>query len=139
MNEQAPVTAKEAFEQALPAILSGDLADLLGRCADDVIFEFPFAPDGRPRRLEGREQVCEYLDAVNSRLKIEGLTRPPTRWGVAAEGLFLRCKALMDAHAKHLATLEEIAGAVGIEPSSVCRLSADFKAPALTNICCAAK
>jgi ketosteroid isomerase-like protein len=74
MNEQAPVTAKEAFEQALPAILSGDLADLLGRCADDVIFEFPFAPDGRPRRLEGREQVREYLDAVNSRLKIEGLT-----------------------------------------------------------------
>jgi len=74
MNERARVTAKEIFEQALPAILSGGVADLLGRCAGDVIFEFPFAPVGRPRRLEGREQVRAYLDAVYSRLRIEGLT-----------------------------------------------------------------
>ena len=74
MHEHAPVSAKETFEQALPAILSGDLVDLLGRCADDVIFEFPFAPDGRPRRLEGREHIRAYLDAVYSRLKIEALT-----------------------------------------------------------------
>jgi ketosteroid isomerase-like protein len=62
------------FEQALPAILAGDTAALLGQCADDVIFEFPFAPDGRPRRLEGREQAREYLDTVYARLKIKELT-----------------------------------------------------------------
>jgi hypothetical protein len=62
------------FEQALPAILAGGTADLLRQCADDVIFEFPFAPDGRPRRLEGRGQAREYLDAVYSRLKIKELT-----------------------------------------------------------------
>ena len=45
-------------------MLSGGVADLFGRYADDVIFEFPFAPDGRPRSLEGREQVRAYLDAV---------------------------------------------------------------------------
>jgi AraC-like DNA-binding protein len=60
-------------------------------------------------------------------LKIEGLTRRPTRWGAAAEGLFLRCKALIDSRAERLATLEEIAGAVGIEPSSVCRLFRRFQ------------
>lgn len=60
-------------------------------------------------------------------LKIEGLTRRPTRWGDAAEESFLRCKALIDARAEQLATLEEIAGAVGIEPSSVCRLFRRFQ------------
>jgi AraC-like DNA-binding protein len=60
-------------------------------------------------------------------LKIEGLTRRPTRWGVAAEESFLRCKALIDARAERLATLEEIAGAVGIEPSSICRLFRRFQ------------
>ena len=60
-------------------------------------------------------------------LKIEGLTRRPTRGGVAAEEFFLRCKALMDGRAEHLATLEEIAGDVGIEPSSVCRLFRRFQ------------
>jgi ketosteroid isomerase-like protein len=74
MKEHAPVTANEPSEQALPAILSNDPAGLLSRCADDGILQFPFAPDGRPRRLEGREQVRAYLDAVYSRLKIEGVT-----------------------------------------------------------------
>ena len=38
----------------------------------------------------------------------------------AREG-FLRCKALIDAQAEKLATLEEIAQAAGVEASSVCR------------------
>ncbi|MGD1052305.1 MAG: hypothetical protein ABR950_00585 [Candidatus Dormibacteria bacterium] len=64
------MTAREVFDQAPPAILCGDLADLLGRCADDVILEFPIAPEGRPRRLDGREQVREYLGGMYSLLKI---------------------------------------------------------------------
>lgn len=60
-------------------------------------------------------------------LKIEGLTRRPTRWGVVAEESFLRCKALIDAGAEHLATLEEIAEVARIEPSSVCRLFRRFQ------------
>ncbi len=73
MNTLVPMTTKEIFEQALPAILSGDLAGLLGCCAEDVVFEFRVAPAGRPRRLEGREQVRAYLDAVYARLSIEGV------------------------------------------------------------------
>jgi AraC family transcriptional regulator len=60
-------------------------------------------------------------------LKIEGLTRRSTRWGAAAEETFLRCKALIDARAERLATLAEIAGAVALEPSSVCRLFRRFQ------------
>jgi len=41
----------ELFEQALPAIQSGDMQTLIELCADDVVFEFPFAPPGGPARL----------------------------------------------------------------------------------------
>jgi ketosteroid isomerase-like protein len=30
-------------------------------CAGNVVAEFPFAPQGSPRRLEGREALYEYL------------------------------------------------------------------------------
>lgn len=42
--------------------------------------------------------------------------------GDPAEVNFLRCKALIDAEAERLMTLREIAAAVGLEESSVCRL-----------------
>ncbi len=42
--------------------------------------------------------------------------------GDPAEANFLRCKALIDAEAERLMTLREIAAAVGLEESSVCRL-----------------
>ncbi len=42
--------------------------------------------------------------------------------GDPAEANFQRCKALIDAEAERLSTLREIAAAVGLEESSVCRL-----------------
>ena len=42
--------------------------------------------------------------------------------GDPVEANFLRCKALIDAEAERLMTLREIAAAVGLEESSVCRL-----------------
>lgn len=54
-------------------------------------------------------------------LKIEdAITRAPHAREPAREA-FLRCKALIDAEAEHLGTLNEIATAAGVEASSVCR------------------
>ena len=75
-------------------------------------------------RLTGR--MCAALLEVLL-LKIEDLTTRPVRRGDAAEGLFGRCKALLDARAEGLTSLEELATAVGIAPSSVCRLFRRFQ------------
>lgn len=54
-------------------------------------------------------------------LKIEdGVTLAPHATDPAREA-FLRCKALIDAEAERLMTLEEIAATAGVEASSVCR------------------
>jgi uncharacterized protein len=74
MTEQTTSPASEIFEQALPGIEAGDLADLLERCADDVVFEFPFAPADRPGRVEGRDAVREYLEPIFARTQTQGLS-----------------------------------------------------------------
>jgi ketosteroid isomerase-like protein len=74
MTEQTTTPASEIFEQALPGIQAGDLSDLLERCADDIVFEFPFAPADRPGRVEGRDAVREYLGPIFARTQTQGLS-----------------------------------------------------------------
>jgi AraC family transcriptional regulator len=54
-------------------------------------------------------------------LKIEQTSTRALQTSEPARDAFLRCKALIDAQAERLATLEEIASAVSVEASSVCR------------------
>lgn len=54
-------------------------------------------------------------------LKIEDTSTLAPHASEPAREAFLRCKALIDAEAERLATLEEIARATGVEASSVCR------------------
>lgn len=66
-------SAAEVFSQAVPAIQSGDIQALLRQCADDVVFEFPFAPPGRPGKVEGKRALGEYLAAMPARVAFEKL------------------------------------------------------------------
>ena len=54
-------------------------------------------------------------------LKIEDASTRAPQASEPAREAFLRCKALIDAEAERINTLEEIAGATGVEASSVCR------------------
>jgi len=80
--------------------------------------------EGRHHRpLAGR--VCAALVEVLL-LKLADLATRPVRPGRAAEELFLRCKATIDARLDQPVTLKEIATVVGIRPASVCRLFRRF-------------
>jgi AraC-like DNA-binding protein len=54
-------------------------------------------------------------------LKIEDTSTLAPHASEPAREAFLRCKALIDAEAERLGTLEQIASAAGVEASSVCR------------------
>jgi AraC family transcriptional regulator len=77
-----------------------------------------------PGRVAAR--LCEALIEVLL-LKIEDLATRPARSSPGAEESFARCKALIDARTEGLATLEEIAAAMRIAPSSICRLFRRFQ------------
>lgn len=75
----------EVFNQALPALISGDMQIWLDLCTDDVVFEFPFAPAGRPSRVEGKQALGEYLSAVPARVQFDGLSKLETHQTVNPE------------------------------------------------------
>ena len=66
------------------------------------------------------ERICAtLLDLVL--LKIQDSATLAPHASEPARDAFLRCKALIDAEAERLATLQQIAEATGVEASSVCR------------------
>ena len=65
-------------------------------------------------------RICEVLFELLL-LKIEDTSTLAPHASEPAREAFLRCKALIDAEAERLATLEQIARAAGVEASSVCR------------------
>ena len=66
-------TAVDVFTKMAQQVGTGDSRALVDLCADDVVFEFPFAPPGRPTRVEGKPALGDYLTAVSGRTRIEGV------------------------------------------------------------------
>ncbi|MGK8235023.1 putative PhzA/B-like protein [Roseovarius sp. EC-HK134] len=57
----------DSFSDLLRAALGDRLApadSLLGLFTDDVIFEFPYAPDGLPKRLDGKAALAAHLEKL---------------------------------------------------------------------------
>lgn len=57
----------DSFSDLLRAALGERLASsgsLLGLFTHDVIFEFPYAPDGLPKRLEGKAALATHLERL---------------------------------------------------------------------------
>jgi uncharacterized protein len=57
----ATVVAPEWFTTALESLRAGDIDGFVQMYDDDAVHEFPFAPEGRPERLEGRSAIAEYM------------------------------------------------------------------------------
>lgn len=54
-------SAVDLLKRSLDTFLAKDMKGWTDLCADDVVAEFPFAPEGSPTRIEGREALYEYL------------------------------------------------------------------------------
>ncbi|MEU6214683.1 nuclear transport factor 2 family protein [Streptomyces sp. NPDC047023] len=57
----AATSPSELYRHGLRLLLAGDIPGWVGLWAEDGVMEFPFAPPGRPRRLEGRAAVADYM------------------------------------------------------------------------------
>ncbi len=56
--------AAEVFEQVLEVYRIGSPQSLIDLMAEDAVMEFPFAPPGRPRRIEGKNNIIKYNQAI---------------------------------------------------------------------------
>nr|WP_145488663.1 MULTISPECIES: nuclear transport factor 2 family protein [Streptomyces] len=57
----APTSPADLYRHSLRLLLDKDIPAWVALWAEDGLMEFPFAPDGRPRRLEGKEAIAAYM------------------------------------------------------------------------------
>ncbi|MGY3333975.1 ketosteroid isomerase-like protein [Streptomyces filamentosus] len=57
----APTSPADLYRHSLRLLLDKDIAAWVALFAEDAVMEFPFAPDGMPRRLEGKEAIAAYM------------------------------------------------------------------------------
>ena len=62
------------FEQALGSLRSGDVEGWMTIYAPDAIHEFPFAPEGAPRALVGRDAIAAYMRQLPSLIRFGALS-----------------------------------------------------------------
>ncbi|MFJ2830423.1 nuclear transport factor 2 family protein [Streptomyces sp. NPDC087263] len=51
----------DLYRRGLQLLLDKDIPAWVGLWDEDGILEFPFAPEGWPKRLEGRTAIAEYM------------------------------------------------------------------------------
>ncbi|MEC4574298.1 nuclear transport factor 2 family protein [Streptomyces virginiae] len=56
-----PMTAAELYRHGLELLLEKDIAAWVDLWDTDGVLEFPFAPEGRPSRLDGKAAVGAYM------------------------------------------------------------------------------
>jgi ketosteroid isomerase-like protein len=52
------------YAAALSSLASGDIDGWMSMFAPDAVHEFPFAPEGHARRLEGRDAIAAYMTTI---------------------------------------------------------------------------
>ncbi|MGP3998807.1 nuclear transport factor 2 family protein [Streptomyces sp. 8N706] len=57
----ANTSPADLYHHSLQLLLDKDIPAWVGLWAEDGILEFPFAPQGWPERLEGKEAIAAYM------------------------------------------------------------------------------
>ncbi|PAM95185.1 phenazine biosynthesis protein PhzA/PhzB [Flavobacterium sp. IR1] len=61
MENSKNTSATQLLRNSLDTFLAKDMKGWSELCAEDVVAEFPFAPEGSPAKFEGREALYNYL------------------------------------------------------------------------------
>ncbi|NMP23747.1 nuclear transport factor 2 family protein [Sulfobacillus harzensis] len=70
----ASTGAAELFERVLEGFRVGDPQPWIDLLADDAVLEIPFAPPGRPQRIDGKRHIIQYLHTYADRITITQFT-----------------------------------------------------------------
>ena len=66
-------SAVDLVRRSFDLFLAKDMKAWTDLCADDVVAEFRFAPEGSPRRIEGRVALYEYLRGYPEVIDVQAL------------------------------------------------------------------
>lgn len=63
-------TVDRIMKQFFSSIVEGDIERWLDMWDDEGVFELPFAPEGYPSRLKGRDEIAQYMDGFPEKIDI---------------------------------------------------------------------
>ncbi|MFD4633941.1 nuclear transport factor 2 family protein [Streptomyces sp. NPDC058284] len=66
-------TPEAVFRRGLELLLAKDIEGWVGLWAEDGVCEFPFAPPGAPRRLDGKSAVRAYMAAYPDHIDLTAI------------------------------------------------------------------
>ena len=73
------------LRRAMGSAIRADAEDFLGMCAEDIVFEFPFAPAAAVSRLDGKAALAAYLPKVGDLIDIDSMDLLATYKDAASE------------------------------------------------------
>lgn len=73
MENSIKIPAVQLLRNSLDAFLAKDMKGWSELCAEDVVAEFPFAPEGSQARFEGKEALYAYLKDYPSYIDVKSL------------------------------------------------------------------
>lgn len=73
MENSKNTPATQLLRNILDTLLAKDMKGLSELFAEDVVAEFPFAPEGSPARFEGKEAFYAYLKDYPSYIDVKSL------------------------------------------------------------------
>lgn len=73
MEKLKNTSATQLLRNSLDTFLAKDMKGWSDLCAEDVVAEFPFAPEGSQSRFEGREALYAYLKDYPSYIDVKSL------------------------------------------------------------------
>ncbi|GAA4273460.1 nuclear transport factor 2 family protein [Aquimarina gracilis] len=71
MNTEIQNTAQQTFRSHLTYLSSGKIREWVNLFTENGILEFPYGPQGFPKKIEGKKALYEYMKNFPKHFKVE--------------------------------------------------------------------
>lgn len=97
MTEKKLIKAKEIMDTFTSSLLENDFESFISLYDENVVFEFPFAPQGSVRKLEGRQGLYDYISRLPEMVQLLRFSKPEIYFSDATSTFIAEftCEALV--------------------------------------------
>ncbi|MFI1170338.1 nuclear transport factor 2 family protein [Streptomyces melanogenes] len=89
-----PMAPAELYQHGLRLLLEKDIPGWIDLWDEEGVMEFPFAPPGWPRRLEGRQAVADYMRPYPDHIDLHGFPEVTIHQTTAPETIVVEMRGV---------------------------------------------
>ncbi|MFL5998504.1 MAG: nuclear transport factor 2 family protein [Streptomyces sp.] len=89
-----PTAPADLYRHGLKLLLDKDIAAWIDLWEDNGVFEFPFAPDGWPKRLDGKAAIADYMRAYPDHIDLHDFPHVEIHRTTAAQTIVVEMRGV---------------------------------------------